>query len=96
MHNQVVDVVIALHRAVTKENEMNAEYLTMTFEQLMERQRFIAKKYNVAISAGTNPEVINQMLAHMEAIRHAMWELGYKQQFDSTNKEDPFGDSIVN
>lgn len=68
----------------------------MTFEQLMERQRFIAKKYNAALAAGTNPEVINQMLSHMESIRQAMWELGYKQQFDSSKKEDPFGDSIVN
>jgi len=75
---------------------MDPQYLTMTFEQLMEKQRFIAKKYNVALSAGANPEVINQMLAHMEAIRHAMWELGYKQQFDTTNKDDSFGDSIVN
>ena len=86
--------VIALHHAVT--DNMTTEYLTMTFEQLMERQRFIAKKYNAALAARTNPEVINQMLEHMEAIRHAMWELGYKQQFDSSNKEDPFGDSIVN
>lgn len=94
MLNLAVVVAIVLLQAVT--NHMNTEYLTMTFEQLMERQRFIAKKYNVAVAAGTNPEVINQMLAHMEAIRHAMWELGYKQQFDSSNKEDPFGDSIVN
>lgn len=94
MHNPAVVAVIALRHVAT--NLMTTEYLTMTFEQLMERQRFIAKKYNTALAARTNPEVINQMLEHMEAIRHAMWELGYKQQFDSSNKEDPFGDSIVN
>lgn len=94
MHSPAVDVATALLHVVI--DLMSPEYLTMTFEQLMERQRFIAKKYNVAVAAGTNPEVINQMLAHMDAIRHAMWELGYKQQFDSSNKEDPFGDSIVN
>ncbi len=77
---------------------MDPTYLTMTFEQLMERQRFISKKYSAAMAAGANPEVVNQMLGHMEAIRHAMWELGYRQQFDlaSGKDKDNFDDSIIN
>ena len=79
---------------------MNTEYLSMTFEQLMERQRYISKKYGAACGAGSNQDVIDQMLLHMDAIRNAMWELGYKQQFDqeinrSIGKTD-FDDSIVN
>lgn len=67
----------------------------MTFEQLMERQRFIAKKYSAALIAGSNPTVINQILEHMGMIKQAMWELGYKKQFESTAKNDPFDDSII-
>lgn len=69
----------------------------MTFEQLMERQRFISKKYNAALAGKSSPATLNQLLLHMEEIRQAMWELGYRQQFElAAKKEDPFGDSIVN
>jgi len=74
---------------------MFPEYLNMTFDQLMERQTFISKKYNAAYSAGGNPEVLNQLLAHMEAIRQAMFEIGYKQSFNASNNDDPFKDSIA-
>jgi hypothetical protein len=72
-----------------------SNYYSMTFEQLMEQQRMISKKYNAAFRAGASQEVMNQMLGHMDAIRHAMWELGYKQSFDASNNGDPFEDSIA-
>jgi len=88
-----VDVVVALAQVY---NNMDPNYSAMTFDQLMERQRFITKKYNAAYMGGANHEVMNQMLAHMEAIRHAMWEIGYKQSFEASNKDsDPFQDSIA-
>ena len=74
---------------------MYAKYYTMNFEQLMEQQRVISKKYNSAFQGGASQEVMNQMLGHMDAIRHAMWELGYKQSFDKGGDGDQFKDSIA-
>jgi hypothetical protein len=74
---------------------MDANYLSMTFDQLMERQRFITKKYNAAYMGGANHEVMNQMLSHMEAIKQAMYEIGYKQSFAASDNDDPFKDSII-
>lgn len=74
---------------------MSTDYLNMTFDQLMERQRMITKKYNAAYGSGASQEVMNQMLAHMDQIRQAMWELGYKQSFDASKDSDPFKDSIA-
>ena len=72
-------------------------YLAMSMDQLMERQKLIHKKYTAALNAGANPAILNQMIGHMESIRQAMWEIGYKQSFDQENKNstDPFKDSIV-
>jgi hypothetical protein len=72
-------------------------YLAMSMEQLMERQKLIYKKYTAALNAGANPDILNQMISHMENIRQAIWEIGYKQSFDAENKQntDPFKDSIV-
>lgn len=72
-------------------------YLDMTMDQLMERQKTIYKKYIAAANAGTNQEVLNQILEHMEAVRNAMWEQGYKQSFYAQERVDgdPFKDSIV-
>ena len=67
----------------------------MTFDQLMERQTFISKKYNAAYTSGGNQMVLNQLLAHLEAIKQAMYEIGYKQSFDASNNNDPFKDSIA-
>jgi len=75
---------------------MFAPYYTMTFDELMTKQAEITKKYNAAYSAGASQEVMNQMYAHMEAIKHAMWELGYKRKMDSDKDSDPFKDSIIN
>lgn len=66
----------------------------MTFDQLMERQSYISKKYSAAYASG-NPEILNQILSHLEAIRQAMYEIGYKQRFDESEKDDPFKDSIA-
>jgi hypothetical protein len=55
----------------------------------------ISKKYNSAFQGGASQEVMNQMLGHMDAIRHAMWELGYKQSFDKGGDGDQFKDSIA-
>jgi hypothetical protein len=74
---------------------MYAKYYTMNFEQLMEQQRMISKKYNSAFQGGASQEVMNQMLGHMDAIRHAMWEIGYKQSFDPSKDGDQFKDSIA-
>jgi hypothetical protein len=88
-----VDAEVALAQVY---NNMDPNYSAMNFEQLMERQRFITKKYNAAYQGGASHEVMNQMLAHMEAIRQAMWEIGYKQSFEASNKDsDPFQDSIA-
>jgi len=74
---------------------MDANYLTMTFDQLMERQSFISKKYTAAYNAGSNQEAMNQMLSHLESIRSAMFEIGYKQRFTAEKGDnDPFKDSI--
>lgn len=74
---------------------MDANYLSMTFDQLMERQQFLTKKYNMAYSSGASQEVMSQLLSHLEAVRHAMWEMGYKQSFEASKGNDPFKDSIV-
>lgn len=67
----------------------------MTFDELMEQQRVISKKYNSAFQGGASHEVMNQMLGHMDAIRHAMYEIGYKESFAAREKDDPFKDSIA-
>jgi len=67
----------------------------MTFDELIERQRMITKKYNAAYNGGASHEVMNQMLGHMDAIRNAMWELGYKESFKVNQDGDQFKDSIV-
>jgi hypothetical protein len=74
---------------------MDSNYLLMTFDQLMERQQFLTKKYNMAHNGGASQEVMSQMLSHLDAVRHAMWEMGYKQSFNASNSDDPFKDSIV-
>lgn len=74
---------------------MDPNYSTMSFDELMERQRFITKKYNAAFSGGASQEVMTQMLSHLEAIRQAMWEIGYKQSFEANKDSDPFKDSIA-
>lgn len=91
MHKPVVDVdqVLALIN-------MDPNYLSMTFDELMERQRMLNKKYNAAYAAGASQDVMAQLLGHIEGIRHAMWEMGYKQSFKDSNDNDPFKDSIVN
>jgi hypothetical protein len=74
---------------------MYSRYYTMKFDELMEHQRMITKRYNAAYGGGASQEVMNQMLGHMDAIRHAMWELGYKQSFEANKDSDPFKDSII-
>ena len=74
---------------------MYSRYYTMSFDELMQQQNMITKRYNAAYTSGASPEVINQMLGHIEAIRHAMWELGYKQSFEANKNSDPFKDSII-
>jgi hypothetical protein len=67
----------------------------MTFDELMAKQAELHKKYNTAYSVGASQQVVNQLLGHIEAIRHAMWEMGYKKSFDANKDDDPFKDSIV-
>jgi hypothetical protein len=74
---------------------MDPNYLSMTFDQLMERQQFLTKKYNMAFNGNASQEVMSQLLSHLDAVRHAMWEMGYKQSFNASNDNDPFKDSIV-
>jgi hypothetical protein len=76
---------------------MYSKYYSMTFDELVKQQTLIAKKYNAAWQGGASVDVMNQMLGHMEAIKHAIWELGYKQSYQaSENKDgDEFKDSIV-
>lgn len=74
---------------------MDPNYLSMTFEQLMERQQFLTKKYNAAYNGGASQDVMNQLLGHLDAVRHAMWEMGYKQSFEASKGNDPFKDSIA-
>jgi len=89
----VVEVVLVL--VDNREKIVYSNYLTMTFDELMERQRMITKKYNAAYNGGASHEVMNQMLGHMDAIRNAMWELGYKESFKANQDGDQFKDSIV-
>jgi hypothetical protein len=81
---------------VLTHTKMNVDYLSMSFDELMERQRVLNKKYNAAYAGGASQEVMSQLLQHIEAIRQAMWEMGYKQSFKDSNDNDPFKDSIVN
>jgi len=75
---------------------MEVDYLSMNFDQLMERQRFLTKKYQMAVASGASGEILQQLLFHTDAVRNAMWELGYKQSFVASNKNnDPFKDSIL-
>jgi hypothetical protein len=74
---------------------MYSRYLGMTFDQLMEQQRIVTKKYNAAYGGGASGEVMSQLLEHMDAIRNAMWEIGYKQSFEASKDSDPFKDSII-
>jgi hypothetical protein len=76
-------------------NIMYSRYYTMSFDELMQQQNMITKRYNAAFSSGASQEVMSQMLGHIEAIRHAMWELGYKQSFEANKNSDPFKDSII-
>ena len=74
---------------------MYSKYYTMSFEELMTQQNLVTKRYNAAFSSGASHEVMTQMLGHIEAIRHAMWELGYKQSFEANKNSDPFKDSLL-
>jgi len=94
-HNQHVGVAVVLILVDNREKIMYPNYLTMTFDELMEHQRMITKKYNAAYNGGASQEVMNQMLGHMDAIRNAMWEIGYKESFKSGQDGDQFKDSIV-
>lgn len=72
-------------------------YVNMSMDQLMERQKLIYKKYMAAAQGGASQAVLDQMIGHMDQIRQALWEIGYRQTFDAQNKNesDPFKDSIV-
>lgn len=72
-------------------------YVNMPMDQLMERQKLIYKKYMAAVQGGASQVVLDQMIGHMDQIRQALWEIGYRQTFDAQNKNesDPFKDSIV-
>lgn len=72
-------------------------YQDMTMDQLMERQKLIYKKYTAAVNSGVSLGVLDQLLDHMEQIRVALWELGYKESFKMQNQQeqDPFKDSIA-
>lgn len=78
---------------------MSTDYYAMTFDQLLERQRVLTKKYNLAYNSYASPEVMEQMLIHLDSIKQAMWELNYKEtmrvQGDRENGKDTFDDSIV-
>ena len=92
MHKPHVVVVVVLAQVY---KIMDPNYSAMSFEELMERQRFITKKYNAAYMGGASHEVMNQMFSHLEAIRQAMWEIGYKHSFEANKDSDPFKDSIA-
>ena len=74
---------------------MYSNYYTMTFDALMTKQAEVTKKYNAAFRGGASPEVMQQMLGHIDAISNAMWELGYKKSFEASEADDPFKDSII-
>lgn len=76
---------------------MYSKYYSMKFEELMVQQTLISKKYNSAYQGGASQEVLSQLLGHMEAIKQAIWEMGYKQSYAaSENKDnDQFKDSIA-
>jgi hypothetical protein len=76
---------------------MYSKYYSMKFEELMVQQTLISKKYNAAWQGGASQEVLSQLLGHMEAIKQAIWEMGYKQSYAaSENKDnDQFKDSIA-
>ncbi len=88
-------MVVALVLIDNGVNFMYSNYYTMTFDELMQQQNLIMKRYNAAYTSGASQEVLNQMLGHIEAIRHAMWEIGYKQSFEANKNNDPFKDSII-
>lgn len=92
-----VDVEVVLVQVDNKGKIMYSQYYAMSFDELLKQQTLVAKKYNAAWQSGASPDVMNQMLGHMEAIKHAIWELGYKQSYQaSENKNgDEFKDSIA-
>lgn len=63
----------------------------------MERQKLIYKKYMAALQGGASAPVLEQMITHLDQIRQALWEIGYKQTFEEQNnrESDPFKDSII-
>jgi hypothetical protein len=69
----------------------------MKFEELMVQQTLISKKYNSAYQGGASQEVLSQLLGHMEAIKQAIWEMGYKQSYAASENRDndQFKDSIA-
>ena len=69
----------------------------MKFEELMVQQTLISKKYNAAWQGGASQEVLSQLLGHMEAIKQAIWEMGYKQSYAASENRDndQFKDSIA-
>lgn len=73
------------------------DYTQMTMDQLMERQKFIYKKYTAAVNGGASAQVLDQILMHMEEIRTAIWEIGYREGFKAQEQrdQDPFKDSIA-
>lgn len=97
MLKQHVVAEVVLARLDKEFKIMYSKYYTMKFEELMQQQTLISKKYNAAWQSGASQEVMSQLLGHMEAIKQAIWEMGYKQSYEaSENKDsDQFKDSIL-
>jgi hypothetical protein len=92
-----VDAEAVLARLDKEIEIMYSKYYSMKFEELMQQQTLISKKYNAAWQAGASQEVMNQLVGHLEAIKQAIWEMSYKQNYEaSENKDsDQFKDSIL-
>lgn len=97
MLKQHVDAEAVLARLDKEIEIMYSKYYSMKFEELMQQQTLISKKYNAAWQAGASQEVMNQLVGHLEAIKQAIWEMSYKQNYEaSENKDsDQFKDSIL-
>ena len=68
----------------------------LTFEELVQKQTELRKKYGLAVSAGANPQVLGQIQNVIDDISYHMMEQAEKDRqklLDGTKKDD-FGDSL--
>jgi hypothetical protein len=67
---------------------MNEPTIEQHLQMLMERERELIKKMNVAIRAGANPQILSQFDFLLEECRFAQQELRIKQKSNGNDFDD--------